>query len=197
MFGFVYSGFGRCFLRSIIRVRPEDLGSSLSKIGGFLHVHSYAPSYNRSSRKYITSSSQLLNNVPNTAINSIPAMSSLSCALYRIHSTTLVPALLRSSSIPRPRLCSLGSITKGACSLEKFNSTSKFWGFGFSTRIAGSLVAPRSMGSVTGRQSAMFAKPRVVVKKVLSKEQPEGDGATVRRSIGRWVFSFGCYVEFE
>lgn len=33
----------------------------------------------------------------------------------------------------------------------------------------------------------MFAKPRVVVKKVLSKEQPEGDGATVRRSIGRWV----------
>ena len=114
-------------------------------------------------------------------------MSSLSCALYRIHSTTLVPALLRSSSIPRPRLCSLGSITKGACSLEKFNSTSKFWGFGFSTRIVGSFVAPRSMGSVTGRQSAVFAKPRVVVKKVLSKEQPEGDGATVRRSIGRWV----------
>ena len=139
--------------------------------------------------KYITSS-QLLNNVLNTTINSLslPAMSSLSCAVYRIHSTTLVPALLRSLSIPGPRPCSLGSITKGACSLGKFNSTSKFWGFGFSTRIAGSFVAPRSMGSVTGRQSATFAKPRVVVKKVLSKEQPEGDGATVRRSIGRWVF---------
>lgn len=30
-------------------------------------------------------------------------------------------------------------------------------------------------------------KPRTVVKKVLAKEQAEGDGATVRRSIGRWL----------
>lgn len=43
----------------------------------------------------------------------------------------------------------------------------------------------------------MFAKPRVVVKKVLSKEQPEGDGATVRRSIGRWVLALGVMLNLN
>lgn len=41
----------------------------------------------------------------------------------------------------------------------------------------------RAMGSVPGD----FTKPREVARKLLSQAQPEGDGATVRRSIGRWV----------
>lgn len=38
-------------------------------------------------------------------------------------------------------------------------------------------------------QSA-FNRPRMVAKKVLAKPQHEGDGAVVRRSIGRLVFFF-------
>ena len=33
-----------------------------------------------------------------------------------------------------------------------------------------------------------FENPRLVVKKVLAESQREGNGATVRRSIGRFVF---------
>ncbi|KAJ7567038.1 hypothetical protein O6H91_02G129300 [Diphasiastrum complanatum] len=39
--------------------------------------------------------------------------------------------------------------------------------------------------AMTGSEACSFTKPRLVVKKLLSKEQPEGDGALVRRSIGR------------
>jgi hypothetical protein len=42
------------------------------------------------------------------------------------------------------------------------------------------------MGSVAGD----FKHPREVTRKLLSQAQPEGDGATVRRSIGRWVGEF-------
>ena len=35
--------------------------------------------------------------------------------------------------------------------------------------------------------SSGFDQPRLVVKKVLAKPQREGDGAVVRRSIGRFV----------
>lgn len=33
--------------------------------------------------------------------------------------------------------------------------------------------------------SSIFSRPRLVVKKVLARAQNEGDGAIVRRSIGR------------
>lgn len=38
--------------------------------------------------------------------------------------------------------------------------------------------------------SSGFDQPRLVVKKVLAKPQREGDGAVVRRSIGRFVCLF-------
>ncbi|XP_066385627.1 LOW QUALITY PROTEIN: pirin-like protein [Miscanthus floridulus] len=43
---------------------------------------------------------------------------------------------------------------------------------------------PRIMSS-SASSAAPFEKPRAVVKKVLAESQPEGQGATVRRSIGR------------
>lgn len=43
---------------------------------------------------------------------------------------------------------------------------------------------PRTMSS-SASDAAPFEKPRAVVKKVLAESQPEGQGATVRRSIGR------------
>lgn len=44
-------------------------------------------------------------------------------------------------------------------------------------------------------QGSPFESPRIVVKKVLARPQREGDGATVRRSIGRsshWIQSYSC-----
>ncbi|BBN12389.1 quercetin 2,3-dioxygenase [Marchantia polymorpha subsp. ruderalis] len=43
----------------------------------------------------------------------------------------------------------------------------------------------RAMATEAGIDSPVLTKPRKVVRTLLSKEQPEGDGATVRRSIGR------------
>ncbi|CAN6314487.1 unnamed protein product [Urochloa humidicola] len=43
----------------------------------------------------------------------------------------------------------------------------------------------RTMSSSSSSASAPFEKPRAVVKKLLAESQPEGQGATVRRSIGR------------
>lgn len=45
---------------------------------------------------------------------------------------------------------------------------------------------PRTMSS-SASDAAPFEKPRAVVKKVLAESQPEGQGATVRRSIGRYA----------
>ncbi|CAL4937054.1 unnamed protein product [Urochloa decumbens] len=42
-----------------------------------------------------------------------------------------------------------------------------------------------SSSSSSAAASAPFEKPRAVVKKLLAESQPEGQGATVRRSIGR------------
>lgn len=42
-----------------------------------------------------------------------------------------------------------------------------------------------SSDAVAAAAAATFEKPRTVVKKLLAESQPEGDGATVRRSIGR------------
>lgn len=47
---------------------------------------------------------------------------------------------------------------------------------------------PRTMSS-SASDAAPFEKPRAVVKKVLAQSQPEGQGATVRRSIGRYAGS--------
>jgi quercetin 2,3-dioxygenase len=44
----------------------------------------------------------------------------------------------------------------------------------------------RTMSS-SASDAAPFEKPRAVVKKVLAESQPEGQGATVRRSIGRYA----------
>ncbi|PKA57766.1 Pirin-like protein [Apostasia shenzhenica] len=43
-----------------------------------------------------------------------------------------------------------------------------------------------NMSSSSADHTPAILKPRFVVEKVLSKEQQEGDGATVRRSIGRY-----------
>ncbi|EEC76516.1 hypothetical protein EE612_021629 [Oryza sativa] len=43
-----------------------------------------------------------------------------------------------------------------------------------------------SSDAVAAAAAATFEKPRTVVKKLLAESQPEGDGATVRRSIGRY-----------
>ncbi|KAF0912506.1 hypothetical protein E2562_014092 [Oryza meyeriana var. granulata] len=42
-----------------------------------------------------------------------------------------------------------------------------------------------SSSSLDATAAVPFEKPRTVVKKLLAESQPEGDGATVRRSIGR------------
>ncbi|CAN6280592.1 unnamed protein product [Urochloa humidicola] len=47
------------------------------------------------------------------------------------------------------------------------------------------LPPARTMSSSSSSASAPFEKPRAVVKKLLAESQPEGQGATVRRSIGR------------
>lgn len=39
-------------------------------------------------------------------------------------------------------------------------------------------------------RDCQFDNPRAVVKKVLAKQQREGEGATVRRSIGRFLFFY-------
>ena len=44
-----------------------------------------------------------------------------------------------------------------------------------------------SSASDSASSAAPFEKPRVVVNKVLAESQPEGQGATVRRSIGRYA----------
>lgn len=49
----------------------------------------------------------------------------------------------------------------------------------------------RKIMSASGQNSAAFDNPRLVVKKVLSKPQSEGNGAVVRRSIGRYFFLVG------
>lgn len=41
-----------------------------------------------------------------------------------------------------------------------------------------------TMSSASG-QASVFEEPRIVVKKLLARAQREGDGAVVRRSIGR------------
>ncbi len=62
---------------------------------------------------------------------------------------------------------------------------------GFALRVRKELTQVRGMmesaesGNGTGEE---FSKPRVVVKRLLSRAQPEGEGATVWRSIGRCVF---------
>jgi hypothetical protein len=43
------------------------------------------------------------------------------------------------------------------------------------------------MSSSASDSASPFEKPRAVVKKVLAESQPEGQGATVRRSIGRYA----------
>ncbi|CAL4920090.1 unnamed protein product [Urochloa decumbens] len=47
------------------------------------------------------------------------------------------------------------------------------------------LLPPARTMSSSSAASAPFEKPRAVVKKLLAESQPEGQGATVRRSIGR------------
>lgn len=50
----------------------------------------------------------------------------------------------------------------------------------------------RNIMSESDHQSPAFTSPKMVVKKVLAKSQSEGDGATVRRAIGRfgsWFFA--------
>lgn len=37
-------------------------------------------------------------------------------------------------------------------------------------------------------EASVFQNPRTVVKKILAGRQSEGDGAVVRRSIGRYCF---------
>lgn len=51
-------------------------------------------------------------------------------------------------------------------------------------------IAPRKiiMSASSDHQVSGFNRPRLVVKKVLAKPQSEGDGAVVRRSIGRYIF---------
>ena len=53
-------------------------------------------------------------------------------------------------------------------------------------REGGVVARSSTMGSTESTSGeSVFAKPRGLLKKLLSREQPEGDGATVRRSIGR------------
>ncbi|MQL82464.1 hypothetical protein Taro_014933 [Colocasia esculenta] len=47
------------------------------------------------------------------------------------------------------------------------------------------VLAMSGTADACGRDSPLFERPRLVVKKVLSKPQYDGDGAVVRRSIGR------------
>jgi hypothetical protein len=69
---------------------------------------------------------------------------------------------------------------------------------GLALRVRKELIQVRGMmesaesGNGTGEE---FSKPRVVVKRLLSRAQPEGEGATVWRSIGRCVFL--CFLLFS
>jgi quercetin 2,3-dioxygenase len=51
---------------------------------------------------------------------------------------------------------------------------------------ARTMSSSSSSASDAAAASAPFEKPRAVVKKLLAESQPEGQGATVRRSIGRY-----------
>lgn len=65
--------------------------------------------------------------------------------------------------------------------------------FSFSFLIIPTVLFPpaRVMSSSSSSSSSAvpFEKPRAVVKKLLAESQPEGQGATVRRSIGRYCTS--------
>ncbi|XP_025794534.1 pirin-like protein isoform X2 [Panicum hallii] len=52
-------------------------------------------------------------------------------------------------------------------------------------RTTRTMSSSSSSASDAAAASAPFEKPRAVVKKLLAESQPEGQGATVRRSIGR------------
>ncbi|KAM7465669.1 hypothetical protein LguiB_013231 [Lonicera macranthoides] len=62
------------------------------------------------------------------------------------------------------------------------------------TRIAPFEVRRIIMSASSDHQVSGFDRPRLVVKKVLAKPQSEGDGAVVRRSIGRFFFSFNFLI---
>lgn len=70
---------------------------------------------------------------------------------------------------------------------------------GLALRVRKELIQVRGMmesaesGNGTGEE---FSKPRVVVKRLLSRAQPEGEGATVWRSIGRCVFLCFSFLFF-
>lgn len=94
-----------------------------------------------------------------------------------------IPSLdaLRASRSPhislRPRVAAAAGVVRSSCSDSGL-------------REGGVVARSSTMGSTESTSGeSVFAKPRGLVKKLLSREQPEGDGATVRRSIGRWVFS--------
>lgn len=55
----------------------------------------------------------------------------------------------------------------------------------FAEKPAKKAIAVMSIMNDNIESKSPFERPRSVVKKLLSKEQPEGDGALVRRSIGR------------
>lgn len=45
-----------------------------------------------------------------------------------------------------------------------------------------------TMSCASSHRDSIFENPRIVVKKVLARAQSEGDGAVVRRSIGRYLY---------
>jgi hypothetical protein len=64
---------------------------------------------------------------------------------------------------------------------------------GLALRVRKELIQVRGMMESAESRNGTgeeFSKPRVVVKRLLSRAQPEGEGATVWRSIGRCVFLF-------
>ena len=82
------------------------------------------------------------------------------------------------------------------------SSLLSFSSFFFCKKIANKLTVTRSQNRniviMSGRRdhesSPCLERPRSVVKKVLAKAQHEGDGAIVRRSIGRYQSSPSVYL---
>lgn len=105
----------------------------------------------------------------------------VTCHRYQVQSAIFGRSEIVERALDLGRSCfpSTGPFLVKTGNLESFGYVSD------SVTQGSSLRGIRAMATEVGTGAAVFAAPRTVVRTLLSKEQPEGDGATVRRSIGR------------
>uniref|UniRef100_A0A0D9ZFQ5 Pirin N-terminal domain-containing protein n=1 Tax=Oryza glumipatula TaxID=40148 RepID=A0A0D9ZFQ5_9ORYZ len=118
---------------------------------------------------------------------SSPIYTTLSSRLARINATRHTPPPPKSSRSARSLTCTTASNPKSKSKhprlLLLIVSLILLAAF---LLIRATMSSSSSSSDAVAAAAATFEKPRTVVKKLLAESQPEGDGATVRRSIGRY-----------